>query len=321
MGRLQFKGLRIGWGPVSAEMRLNRSERELLHPLFVVLGDRRALRVSAAAGIDADEAYRSIEDVRADLRFALKELGPDAAVSSVLEELRQCCRDYLHAADKARRNGGVHDFTDALQRLQAPFRTIVDAIATDYDLPSARELAYGMKQESDLAAAAGQTRKPADSKVGAEDRTLWSIEQLAALEQMIDVQTIWIVGRDFSTDLSGGSFHDVIRQNAIHRGIKYAYVAPDTHPARRQLATLTSALRLPDPSSVEVFLLGAERWDELPYTFGNFTVYDPLRRQGSPVGFCWYPGGDGDVFGRLADYVVANWVNVTLAVCPPLEFT
>ena len=120
----------------------------------------------------------------------------------------------------------------------------------------------------------GLAQIAAGSAMDHEHRVLWSIEQLAERERTIDVETIWIVGRDFGTDLPDKPFYDVMRRNIVERNIKYAYVALDTQGVRRQLHNLTSALQLPNPSHLQVFLLGAERWSELPYTAGDPTIYD-----------------------------------------------
>ncbi len=316
--------LRIGWGPFAAEMRVDRSERELLHPLLVVLSDKRALLHPAAGRMDADEVVRSIEDVRANLTFALKELGPDATVAGELEILRRSCRDYLHAFDGGHRDGSTDDSVAALRELQSSFREVIAGIAATYDLTAARELVREMEQRSlpsSPESAAGMRDKGPGETRSSDGDVLWSTDQLAELEQALEVRTIWIIGRDFATDMPDMPFYAAIRHNILRRGIKYAYVALDTSTTRRQLKTLRTTLELPDPSRLAVFLLSAERWSELPYTAGNVSIYDPLSRDRPPLGYFWYPGGNGEVFGRLGDYVVIDWVKTMLEICPPLELT
>ena len=130
MRRLKLTGLRAGWGPFAAEMRVTRSERDLLHPLFVVLRDKRPLFASAQCRADNEEVTQSVEAIRQDLTFALQALGPDAAAAAELELLRRACREYLDAVPGNHNGHPSDDFALALDRLRASFLEVASAIAS-----------------------------------------------------------------------------------------------------------------------------------------------------------------------------------------------
>jgi hypothetical protein len=324
MRRLKLTGLRAGLGPFGAEMRVSKSERDLLHPLFVILRDKRALLYATQGRTDREEVTRSVEAIRGDLTFALKALGPDAVAAGELERLRRACREYLDAVAGSRNGDPVDDFALALDRLRASFREVASAIASDYDLPSAGELVEELGPHAAPRSASsgepGLNHLLAASAVDHLDNGLWSIEQLAELEREIDVHTIWILGQDFHTDMLGMPFHEAVCHNMLDRNITYAYVAPDQPTPRQQLTALRHALDIAnDDTRMLTVLLDDERWSRLPYTAGNVTVYDPLAGKPVPAGFFWYPGGNGESFGRLGDYVVLQWVAAILEVCPELD--
>ena len=139
---------------------------------------------------------------------------------------------------------------------------------------------------------------------------LWSQEQLSALEHDIEVTTIWIVGRDLWSDIvSPQPFREVMHYNIHERSVTYVYVTPDEPSLRRQLALLRNALELSsDDMRLRAVLLTTAQWERLPYTAGNFTIYHPLASHHTPIGYFWYPGADGESFGRLGGYVVLKWI-------------
>jgi len=100
-----------------------------------------------------------------------------------------------------------------------------------------------------------------------------------------------------------------MRYNIHERSITYVYVTLDEPALRRQLALLRGALELKaDDTRMRAVLLTPAQWEQLPYTAGNFTIYDPLANHQTPRGYFWYPGADGESFGRLGSYVVLKWI-------------
>jgi hypothetical protein len=153
MRRLKLKSLRAGLGPMSAEIEVVSGERELLHPLFVVLRDKRALLDAPHGREDSEYVTQSIETVREELTTALKSLGPDSSASSWLEILRKACREYLDAVAQVHMSGdGDTDFAPALTDLRMSFREIANYVGDRYDLPVARDLVQEMSEADELAA-------------------------------------------------------------------------------------------------------------------------------------------------------------------------
>jgi hypothetical protein len=314
--RFKIQRLRLGLGPIAAEAEVTRSERDLLHPLFVVLRDKRPLLYPSRCRADSEDVTRSIEAVRADLTSALKSLGPDSAVAAKIEMLRKACREYLDAASETRHHTyPAIDLSLALSQLRSSFREVAESVGSKYGLASALELAEDMDPKNSVLQEQLSLRstnyirgssKPSRDDVGA----LWSQEQLSALEHDIEVATIWIVGRDFWSDIvSPQPFRNVMRYNIHERCITYVYVTLDEPALRRQLALLRDALELKaDDMRMRAVLLTPAQWERLPYTAGNFTIYDPLASHQTPLGYFWYPGADGESFGRLGSYVVQRWI-------------
>jgi hypothetical protein len=106
------------------------------------------------------------------------------------------------------------------------------------------------------------------------------------------------------------------------RKITYVYIAPKGDPKLvHQFNVLSDALgEFPHKQellrTVEVDL---ETWERMPYTAGNVRIYDPASGHASPIGYFWYPGGDGHQSGRLGGEVIEDWVSKIEAMCPGLQ--
>jgi hypothetical protein len=139
VSRASIKSLRVGGGLLCAELEVTRSERDLLHTLFVGLGDLRAL---LAREVDVQSVGLAVQSITADLTRALQELGPDCAVGSSLEMLRAACREYLDAmAHRPGSSFSPFQFTQAVMRLRAIFAMVAEFIGSEYRLQSATRLA------------------------------------------------------------------------------------------------------------------------------------------------------------------------------------
>lgn len=146
-------------------------------------------------------------------------------------------------------------------------------------------------------------------------------EDLSAFERVINVEIIWIIGRDFKGDSAPGStFLDVIKYNLYARNVTYVYVAPEEDLVTHQLQSLRKNLGIKDNDRrLHTVPLAQSDWERLPYTAGNFTIYDPLGTRQRPVGYFWYPGAGGESFGRLGDDVVEKWIAQIEGVCPSIK--
>jgi hypothetical protein len=147
MRRFRLKSLRAGVAAFGAEIEVRPGERELLHPLFVVLRDKRALLYAPHGREDTEYVTRSIESIREELTTSLKGLDPASGVVPLLEMLRRACREYLDivAANRGARVADA-DFSAALGDLRKALREVAEDIADLYALPTARELANEMRQ-------------------------------------------------------------------------------------------------------------------------------------------------------------------------------
>jgi ribosome-binding protein aMBF1 (putative translation factor) len=170
------------------------------------------------------------------------------------------------------------------------------------------ELATRLKRVEDLL-----------EKLSSSAREAWTDEQLSELERLLDIRALWIVGRDFSNEItSDAPFLDVVKYNLHQRDIHYVYVAPDSPQPRYQLARLRSELDMDENDErLRVILAGEEEWFRLPYTAGNFTIFDPAGRR--PSGYFWLPGDDGKSFGQLPRSTVLKWVGQIEEIFPALS--
>lgn len=121
--------------PVGLRWELSGSERDLLHPLFVELGNQAVFRVKTLEPLVVREAIERIADR---LTSALCRLDPDAVMATTLEFLRRECHEYLdttppHQAD-----------WEKITQLRLTFAMVADATATNYRLPSAARLAASL---------------------------------------------------------------------------------------------------------------------------------------------------------------------------------
>lgn len=149
----------------------------------------------------------------------------------------------------------------------------------------------------------------------------WTQEELSELESDMEVETIWIVGANFDNEANqDGPFLNVVRRNIHERGISYVYVAPDSADIRELFDRLRNELALaPDDIRFRTLEVNDETWQRMPYTPGNFTIYDPTTRGVSPSGYSWDPGGDGKSFVRLRHDVVVKWVAKLKDLCPGID--
>jgi hypothetical protein len=148
---------------------------------------------------------------------------------------------------------------------------------------------------------------------------VWTQVRLSEWERVADVETVWIVGENFGSEIEVGSpFRDVVRDN-IDRGVDYVYLAPEKgyFSPGAQLNALRRAMNIEeDDARLRILPLDEEQWKRLPYTAGNVTIYDPHSSR--PIGYFWYPGLDGKSFGRLGDNIAVTWAAQIEEVCPEL---
>jgi hypothetical protein len=151
-------------------------------------------------------------------------------------------------------------------------------------------------------------------------RAGWTQERLSEWESQIEVKTIWIAGSDFATEVAPDApFLEVVRRNIYDRGVHYVYITPESRSLSRLFERLRHELGLKDDDPrLRTVTLKHDAWERMPYTAGNFTIYDPVRTGHSPEGFCWDPGGDGESFIKLRHHI-GEWVGRIQDLCPDLD--
>lgn len=140
--RFRLKSLRAGLGPLSAEVEVGQADRQILHPLFVVLRDEPALLRQPRGAEDREAILESVGTARSELTNTLKELGPDSDVSHALEILRQACREFVDVASNPLQDS---DFVDAIADLRIAFREIAAHVDAVYGLLPASQLASAIE--------------------------------------------------------------------------------------------------------------------------------------------------------------------------------
>ncbi len=157
--------------------------------------------------------------------------------------------------------------------------------------------------------------------IQAEGRDGLTQEELSKYESRIDVETIWIVGQNFDSEVARAApFLKTVHRNIHERKIEYVYIAPEAANLYLKFKRLRDELDLLDGDSrLQTLFLPDDDWRKIPYTAGNFVIYDPMRKGHVPQGFCWDPGGDGESFIELRSSVTTDWVEKILRVCEELR--
>jgi hypothetical protein len=144
--RVKLKSLRAGVGPFGAEVEIGPADRDQLHPLFVVLRDRRALLDAPEGREDNPYVVQSINEIRLVLTETLTRLGPDSDARQWVEQMRAACREFLTEVEQVQRDPAERaDFSLALAQLREMFLAVAEHVATKYGLVEAQELARAMR--------------------------------------------------------------------------------------------------------------------------------------------------------------------------------
>jgi hypothetical protein len=144
---MRLKGFSPGWGPLQANLEVTASDRDVLHPLFVLLRDRRALLYAPHGRADVYNVTRSIEDIRGALTETLSRLDPNSEAAPWVEQMRSACREYLDAVGAVDEGTAPPtDFDFALAQLRQMFRTVALHVSAVYRLPAAGQLVDEMDE-------------------------------------------------------------------------------------------------------------------------------------------------------------------------------
>jgi hypothetical protein len=177
----------------------------------------------------------------------------------------------------------------------------------------------------------------AGTRTAFEGQSLQTTEEIAAYEVSCIASEIWVSSRDLALDLSHEehvtldtdiaesgetealSFIEIIRLN-LRRGVAYTYLMPDEEHLRAKADQLTElTLQSDQLGRLEFLFITPDEFDRLPYTQGNFAIFNPLRKtKAAPVRIsAEYPAGEKQLWMIVTGEPALLWVDrvkpITLA--------
>lgn len=130
------------------EAHAEAREEQALHPLFVILEDKRLLRYGygpISGIVELSDLASRIDAIRDTIRPALAALEPDAPSAVWLEKLGTACQQLLTETYRAMSVRDVapeaSDVAPAVNQLRQLFATVASEVWEVYELPAARNLA------------------------------------------------------------------------------------------------------------------------------------------------------------------------------------
>jgi hypothetical protein len=145
--------LTFGWPP-NVKIRRVPGDEKPLHALFTAIEDRHLLThgYGTRAGIDSVEVLaRRVDDLRDELRPALKALSPRGESAVWIRKLSKACDELLGHAYKAMAASPEtrtdSEITPAVRQLQDAFRVTADHVGAIYRLPAAKNLAHQIERD------------------------------------------------------------------------------------------------------------------------------------------------------------------------------
>ena len=143
----EINELTVGWPP-SVKLTRRPGEEQALHPLFVILEDKRLLRYGygpISGIVELSDLASRIDAIRDTIRPALAALEPDAPSAVWLEKLGTACQQLLTETYRAMSVRDVapeaSDVAPAVNQLRQLFATVASEVWEVYELPAARNLA------------------------------------------------------------------------------------------------------------------------------------------------------------------------------------
>jgi hypothetical protein len=215
-----------------------------------------------------------------------------------------------------------------------------------------RQKLYGLdighldKLANSLASTTSQLDRVVDgARRQIESRSLLTADEILEYEGLCYCTDIWISSRDLEVDvplelrehlsalapdLAGGttspqmedqgegrsgvlpSFHEVIAKN-LAKGINYTYILrrlPSVEEKAQELRRLVSSSD--HPGVLRFVFLSDDDFKQLPYTQGNFAIYNPLRDPSSHEVFisAEFPRGDKKLWITVSGSHAMLWVDV-----------
>jgi hypothetical protein len=161
----EISALTIGWPP-SVQLERRAGHEEALDDLFIFLSDKRLLLYGYGprSGInDLDDLRTRVDIIREPLRLAVKDVGSKAPIAKWLERLRMACHELINHAteainttDETARSSEPSEVVRAVDQLRQAFRLVADHVWAVYELPSARNLAAAIGEDTASPPTAGR---------------------------------------------------------------------------------------------------------------------------------------------------------------------
>jgi hypothetical protein len=178
---------------------------------------------------------------------------------------------------------------------------------------TARSTHHSLSATSSLPATAAFLRMTMSLLI--EDR------DLTEYEKTIECSKIWIVSPDLHKDVGPESFRDIVADNIRHRGIEYTWILNGSHPGIvATIRDLKSRYSEAERAKMHFILLPSDKWVCLPYTSGDFAVYNPTCEPATTETRLYYeyPDEKRELWIRVYSPVLEQWMDQLEAVVPEL---
>lgn len=137
-------------------------------------------------------------------------------------------------------------------------------------------------------------------------------DYMAQLEKRCQCKDIWIVTPDLHKDVENpdGSvqFADIVFENIVTKKVQYTYLIPDEHAVVGRARVILSKYKGKN-GQPQIFPLPPETWKTLPYTAGDYIIYNPTLSVNGDLteGFVEVPSKTRDLWVKLAEPTLNEW--------------
>ncbi len=145
---------------------------------------------------------------------------------------------------------------------------------------------------------------------------------LSEFEASVECSQIWIISPDLHKDVGAESFRDVVADNIRCRNIRYTWILNGTHPGiMATVRELKSGYNEEELTRIRCVVLNHHDWVCLPYTSGDFAVYNPTREPSATETRLYYeyPDEKRALWIRVFSPVIEQWIDQLEAVVPDLD--
>ena len=152
-------------------------------------------------------------------------------------------------------------------------------------------------------------------------------EYMAKYEKECKCKEIWIVTPDLHKDIDlpnePFSFKDIVNYNITKRGITYIYFVVDEPSNQVRVKKLLAQYAGKGKSHIKVYMVPKEKWFLMPYTDGDFIIYNPQGGGDIDVeGYYELPLSRRDQWIKIEFHTLHSWagrVNAIMEQLSPLS--